>query len=635
MVTLPLTPVLHATLQGTYEVRETSVPAQDVFLGYPHGPKTSGYVALGARAETRTFLLEGDTLRLPIKDAILLRTGADAPVGSVFGPVRSLGADAVYYRNLDTLVVTKRGEFRRGSREIALSLGGAATVEVKPDYVRTHLGYALWDKRRVWTKPVAGWCSWMAYLQDVREEDVLGAADFLEKNLKAYGYDVVQIDDGYQRSMQDGKAPLKPGERYSDRWTIANEKFPHDLSSVAHAIRAKGLVPGIWVGLYTPLGLSHKDDYVKDKDGQPLRGPWVNWAMNGLTPGADEAYFDTIRELKRQGWDYFKIDTLRHVLYDNYRVNPSYWAGRSERMEDAYRRIMAEIKRIAGRSYVLACWGSLPELAGLPDGCRIGEDVGPDLASMRKAAKYIAQFQHLNDVVWRNDPDYMCLRLDVEKARAWASFVSLAGGHLMVSDKPADYTPEHIRIMRQVAPPLVTKPLNAQPLPPDPEFFSLNASKFGEEWAVVSHQAWTPLAAKKVALAKFGLTGPCLAFDFWRSEFLGIVDGEVPLRALNEGECQVLGLRPVQDHPQVLGTDRHVSQGAHELEAVTWKGSVLSGRFRGGPGENWKLFVHVPAGYGVRSVNGASFIQKGPVLELAFAPGEAAKTWSVSFDKTS
>ena len=74
--------------------------------------------------------------------------------------------------------------------------------------------------------------------------------------------------------------------------------------------------------------------------GKPYRGPWVNFAMNGLKPGASEAYFETIKELKKQGWNYFKIDTLRHVLYDNYRKNPFYWKSNEQSMEEAFRAVV-------------------------------------------------------------------------------------------------------------------------------------------------------------------------------------------------------------------------------------------------------------------------------------------------------
>src|SRR5205807_10410132 len=142
-----------------------------------------------------------------------------------------------------------------------------------------------------------------------REEDVLAAARFFSENLKDYGYNVVQIDDGYQRVKQFGQDSAGH-ESFSSYWTKPNEKFPHGMGYLAQEIKKLGMTPGIWVGYYTPLGLRQIEGYVKDPDGKPHKGPWVSYAMNGLDAEArDEAYIGTIREFKKQGWDYFKIDT--------------------------------------------------------------------------------------------------------------------------------------------------------------------------------------------------------------------------------------------------------------------------------------------------------------------------------------
>jgi alpha-galactosidase len=462
------------------------------------------------------------------------------------------------------------------------------------------------------------------------------ATDFIAKNLLPYGYNIVQMDDGFQRTPQSGDLVMKPGEHYSDYWTKPNDKFPGGLESLATYIKSKGITPGIWVGMYTPLGLKNAKDYVIDAELKPFRGPWVNYALNGLQPGADEAYFESIRVLKKQGWNYFKIDTLRHILYDNYRKNPFYWKVNDQSMEEAFRAILAGIRREAGGSYVLACWGTMPELAGLPSGARIGEDVGPDFASMRRSAKYIAQFHHLNNVVWRNDPDYMCLRLDPELARSWASMTSLAGGHLMISDKPGDYTPEHINIMRRVSPTIFSKPINIRQESPDPEYFTLHNQKFGECWTVVSHHAWKAMTAKSESLESLGISkGKFHAFDFWHQKYLGVVDTKVPFDALLEGHCQVISLRPVKDHPQVLGTERHISQGAFDLDGVKWENDILSGAYRAGPGQKWSLTVIVPKGYSVAKVEpkGTESDQVGEVLTLTFPVNGGQIKWSVSFTK--
>lgn len=629
--------------QGQATLDTKSEPAQPVYLGYPHGPKTSEFVPKGAVRETLVVKMpSAGATKLKINasaDSMPCDAHDDAVVGSAYGVVSDRKFNAIYDRAQDWLLV-----FSPDVAKITPTKGGyivdatgPMTITFKPDYIKNHLGYFLWKPTHaLWKPSVAGWCSWMAHLQNVTEQDMLDASRFFSENLKDYGYDVIQMDDGFQRTPQSGDIPLKPGEKFSEMWTKPNAKFPSGLESLAHQIQGMGMTPGIWVGFYLPLGLKNADGYVTDPDGKPHRGPWVNYAVNGLMPKAvDEAYTESIRVLKAQGWRYFKIDTLRHVLYDNYRQTPAYWQKRGESMEQAYRAIYAAVKKEAGPNiYALACWGTLPELAGIPDGCRIGEDVSPDIASMRRAAKYISQFHHLNDIVWRNDPDYMCLRVPVEQARAWASLTAMAGGHVMVSDPIKDYDAERVEILRKVGPPMQLKPVNVAQLGPDPEFFKLDAAKGGERWLVTTRFAWGDQAAREVSLDALGLNPDqtYLVFDFWKSKFLGQAGGKFSFDALKDGSCQTVSFRPLTSHPQVLGTDRHIGQGVYELENVKWDKNELSGTMQRGKGAQWSLYLHVPAGWElVGYPEGATVTTDGPVVRIKFAEGAMAVDWKAAF----
>ena len=52
------------------------------------------------------------------------------------------------------------------------------------------------------------------------------------------------------------------------------------------------------------------------------------------------------------------------------------------------------------------------------------------------------------------------------------------------------------------------------------------------------------------------------------------------------------------DLPHLLGTDRHYTQGAVELENVGWDPAMreLSGTALGGLGTSWNMTVHDPTG---------------------------------------
>lgn len=627
---------------GKAPVAHTQTPAEPMFLGYPHGPKTGDWAPEGRMADTWSLTIErGHEVSVEVPgDVAPCTVAADAPLISTFGDAPSVLDNAVYDRAGDWLLAA-RGEhvsLRQSRNGYRLTISGPGRLELQPDYYRNHRGYFLWDRSRpLWTKPVAGWCSWAAYGQSVTEDEVARAAEFFGRTLLTYGYTVIQIDDGYQRVLQitDNHQPIT--EPFSDYWTKPNDKFPSGMAAMAKKIAACGMTPGIWVGLYLPLGLQHAADYVTGSDGQPLQGPWVGYSMQPYDSAAvAEAYTNTLKTFRAEGWHYFKIDTLRHVLYDSYRRVPEYWKLRGTDSSHAFRHLFEQVRDAVGKdNYLLACWGALPELAGLPDGCRIGEDVGPSFASMRKAAKYIAQFHYANDVVWRSDPDYMCFRVPLEQCRTWATLTSLTGGHVMVSDPIEAYDPDRVEVLRRVGPPPMIRPGNTAPLAPDPEWLTFNAVKDGERWTVAARMAWTAKPSTELALDSIGLQSDqeYLAFDFWKSRFLGEVKSRVTFEPLAEGACQVVSFRPATGKPQILGDDRHVSQGAVELERVRFAGQTLSGRFLRTPHHSWHVFVHVPDGWKLESASVAAREAEPHVVELAMPSGEGWLAWSCRFSR--
>jgi alpha-galactosidase len=531
----------------------------------------------------------------------------------------------------------------RGSETYTLSAQGPEiTLVLMRDFYRNHRGLTRWTPDRpVWKKPVSGWCSWAAYYGDVTEEQMVSAADFVARELLPYGYDTVQMDDGFQLFNQGDPKPLNPSQSPADEWANANARFPHGLSWLAKQIADRGLTPGIWLSTSVPLGMPDAW-YVNDPDGKPHKGPWVNWAVNGDIPEAvDFAYGRTIRAWKAQGWEYFKVDTIRHVLYDSYRTVPEYWASRGEDGDVAYRKIIAGIKREIGPNiYMLGCWGAIPEIAGVVDGCRIGEDVAPDWHSATASARFIARYNFLNNVVWRNDPDYMCFRLPVEEGRSWASLIALTGSQLMVSDPPADYDAARLDILRRVGPSQFVTPNNLSLLPPDPELCQLDVATGGESYTVLGRFAWKDagLPQRAVTFDELGLDSHTryLVWDFWNEAFVGAFQGSFPAAALARGECRVYAIRPAVDHPRVLSTNRHITQGAEELSGVQWKNGTLSGKMLLPAGRAFKLYVYMPDGYTLRShkPSAGEATQNGRVAALTLSKPEGGEAdWSLTFER--
>lgn len=83
----------------------------------------------------------------------------------------------------------------------------------------------------------------------------------------------------------------------------------------------------------------------------------------------------------------------------------------------------------------------------------------------------------------------------------------------------------------------------------------------------------TPPAPRKITL-KFAAAGldpeqSYLLFDFWNQKFLGKVRGRYSVR-LKPHQCEVISLRPDEHHPQLMGTDRHITMGGVEIRAEKW-----------------------------------------------------------------
>ena len=60
-----------------------------------------------------------------------------------------------------------------------------------------------------------------------------------------------------------------------------------------------------------------------------------------------------------------------------------------------------------------------------------------------------------------------------------------------------------------------------------------------------------------------------LLFDFWKQQFLGKVHGEYTVE-LPAHACQLVSIRTVENRPQLVGTDRHVTMGGVELQDEHW-----------------------------------------------------------------
>ena len=497
--------------------------------------------------------------------------------------------------------------------------GGEISLRFRPRFYQRHRGlaeYRPWEYQP-WSRSVAGWSSWYAYFDRVTQDDIHGVADVMGEVLRPFGYRYLQIDDGYQQ------LPIGPPEH----WLTPNAKFPDGLEGLRRYISARGLEPGIWTNVSfqdSAAAAAHSGWFVRTEDGRPTRGNWVGYVMDASAPGTmDSLVLPVYRALRQMGWTYFKLDALRHLRYEGYNSHAEYFAGKGLDREAVYREFVRQVRAVLGPDvYLLACWGIRPELIGLVDGVRVGDD-GFGYGSF-------AQYNSFNNVVWRNDPDHIELhRPDGYRA---ATLTTLTGSVLMLTDRPEVYRTDRVEAAKRTAPVLFTRPgqlydvdpsrssllalagtelSGSGPRPFDADqreivpLYQLDIGRPWEEWTVLARtrddRAPTPLT-------ELGLLpgADYLGFEFWTRQALGVVRDTLHPGPIDPRYgVQVICLRRRVEHPQILGTNRHVTCGGPDLSEVGWGDNTLSGVSELVAGDPYELFLNEPDGFQFAGVDAA------------------------------
>jgi alpha-galactosidase len=528
--------------------------------------------------------------------------------------------------------------------------GNEVTFRFRPHYYQRHRGLSWYEPwtYKVWKEPVAGWCSWFAYRTSVTEENVREATDILSSTLKPYGLDYIQIDDGYQ---QEGGSP--------QAWITPNDKFPSGLDSLASYISSKGMKPGIWTNVAvhdSVWSYSHRGWFVTDAKGVPATGRWIGYILNGL----DRTMLDSVitpvySRFRDDGWSYFKLDALRHLLFEGYNSHSTFFRGGYTAREEAFRNVVRRVRDETGRdNFLLACWGALPAVVGLADGCRIGNDGYGYTA--------LAQYNSFNNVIWRNDPDH--IELTEREAYRSCMATSLTGSLFMVTDRPEVYKSNLITAARKSLPVLFTLPGQVFDLDPSRsanldrttaemsgsgeresdgsrtspyDLFMLELNIPWERWCVLGR-----LGEKedRISLAELGLRQGTeyLVYEYWSEKFQGITTDTIEFGSIDPRfNCQLFCIRPLQPNPQVLATSRHISCGAADLSSVAWEKGVLSGISRPVAADGYTLLVHEPAGYRspVITVTGGELVsqsKEGAIRKIKMLSRDGSEIyWNIDY----
>ena len=342
---------------------------------------------------------------------------------------------------------------------------------------------------------------------------------------------------------------------------------------------------------------------------------------------------------------------------------------------EAYRQGIEAIRDALGRDVFYLGVGLTGMNYGVVDGYRLTLDDGPTweepspLATFREAGNLKSTVRtgsrryYLHGRVWVSHDDLLFFRtapgsptLTMEEATTFASFVALAGSIVKLGEDLRTLTPPQIDVVRRLLP---SYPTSGRPLDlferhyPEVWRYPIDGTLAGSDasWMVLGLLNWgrnfdfdadgepaemaDEARTYRVELADLGLDPDTdyLAHEFWSETFLGTVRGTLEHEVPAHGQA-VIALREALGHPQLLGHDRHVTQGGTDLIEERWDAatSTLTLRFEVDAGASdalpfeYRVFVHASgATVDAAASTGGAVTRDGEVVTVTFtpdAPGE-------------
>ena len=222
--------------------------------------------------------------------------------------------------------------------------------------------------------------------------------------------------------------------------------------------------------------------------------------------------------------------------------------------------------------------------------------------------------------------------------------VAMAGSMLLVSDKAEVYRNDaHLEGMKRSAPVLFTVPGQLHNHVGNGTWWLQEIDRPFDHWSVLARFNWEGKAAsqEEVRFADLGLhtDREYAVFEFWTQRYLGRRKESfaAPPMSANTG-MQAFAIREVRDHPWVLSTARHLSQGGVSLLDERWNAGsmVLSGKSAVVAGDPYRLTVHVPKGLRLKSASAggekAEVAKHGEIVTVRCTPSATKNVpWKVEF----
>ena len=587
--------------------------------------------------------------------------------------------------------VMQRKPHNTGLLDVSLPVPGNSMVRIIPDYFTKVLGvphYVPLDDSYFSRAPMV-WDSWSSYYEAVREDDVVRNADWIAAHLKAYGYQFVQLDDGYDRGPK--------GEHYwIGKWSP--EKFPHGPKWLADYVKSKGLRPGVWLvpSAYAGAVEQHPDWYLRYKKNGAIILDYETPTLDSTNPEVLDFLKKEFTTLDDWGFEYYKFDGEHDFLKYVPGVDLDRIADKNVDPIVAYRNRLNLIRETIGpHRFIEGCPAGTPlDGIGYFNSAFTGEDPYNSWQGMYSVFSSINANAFMNHLVLyvmpgesdvepvmsvaeamkrrpppvveaersREEPQ-KGFGMTMAEARTVVSHIALSGVVYSLDSVISELPEERVRLLKMTLPTMPIFPIDLfsrgtdMPMwdifkhttPDDyihnyPEILDLKVNAPAGVYdvaAVTNWRNWT--ATRPLSFAdKLGLSSQSsyVVFDFWSQKLLGVFKGKMEV-TVEPHDTRVLLIHPLLPRPQLVGTSRHIS-GAYSIKDVAWEGTnnLLRGTSETVRGEDYTLWFYVPEGTTAAQVRAASGADraisarhevKGNSLQVTFPGQQEAVDWEVVF----
>ena len=568
---------------------------------------TAGQHSLGIKGFGRSFVTFsgdfcwGDDMENSTRS---IRTGTQTPIlHTACGPAVSPEDDALFDVKRDALLrwstagnmsvkfdwSKKCYSFRHVN---GLDHGKDFSFAVRRNYCaeKFNIPYAPMSEKHQFQTPPVGWMTWYALNFSCCRDKVL---DNAEKFMRTFGkYNdkpVIWVDWEWCHKCFDGQ-----GEPGADIFNPRQSAYPDGLAEISAKIRSLGAVPALWIGA-TNEGVIN--DMLKAHP-EWILGQKAIWCGQYWVDLSNPEVLDKyIRKIFEQildwGFEVVKWDCLPATL-EMLSLFHSNQYDTALSPHQALRNAVKTARSVLGDGrYLLSCsgssWRDTAFAVDLFDAARIGGDIFTWQEFQDQAVNQVLQYYFLHNQVYYADADNLVLRKefnDLRQVRSRVSFYGLAGLPVTLGDEMDELDKERVDMLKKIMPTSSMHASEFEIKQRDNRYQVVNAAvarpfgcwnvagvtNFGEEKSNFRIRLGADLMldpAKRYAL-----------YDFWQDEYLGVSSSSFELE-IDSCDTRVIRVVPLEERDlQLLSSNRHILQGAVELEELIYDANCVRGCVR-------------------------------------------------------